>query len=68
MLEIKDRNKKLHSLYANKNFWIFMFGEQAFDEKVKKVHRDWEQSGTWLKPSDDDVVLSQIAFEIDNGY
>jgi hypothetical protein len=68
MLDIKDRDAKLHSLYAAKNFWIFMFGEEVFYKKVKKVHWDWEQSGTLFKVTDDDVIISMIAFEIDNNY
>jgi hypothetical protein len=68
MLEIKERDDRLHRLYRDRNFLEFMYGEQWFQEQVRKVHWDWEQGGTWLEVSDDDVVISQIAFEIDNGY
>ena len=68
MLEIKDRDAKLHALYQSKNFLIFMSSEEEFYKQVKQIHWDWEQSGTWLEVNDDDIIISQIAFEIDNGY
>jgi hypothetical protein len=68
MLEIKDRDAQLHELYASKNFWTFMTSEQAFYEQVKKIHWDWEQSGTWLKVTDDDIAISVICWEADKGY
>lgn len=68
MLEIKDRNARLHELYAAKNFWIFTTSEEEFYKKVKDIHWDWEQSGTWLKVTEDDILIAMIAFEVDNGY
>ena len=68
MLDIEDRNDRLHKLYSNKNFWIFLTSEEEFYEQVKKIHWDWEQSGTWLKVTDNDIAIRVIAFEIDNGY
>ncbi len=68
MLEIADRDHALHQLYKNKELLIFTNSEEWFNQQVRDIHWDWEQSGTWLKVEDIDVAISVIAFEIDNGY
>ena len=68
MNSIQDRNHKLHELYRNRNFLEFVYGESYFDQQVRDIHWDWEQSGSWNQVSDQDVTISMVAFELDNGY
>lgn len=64
----KERDQVLHTLYQNRKFLVFMFGEESFDSQAMKIHWEWEQSGTWLKVSEQDVFISKISWEADNGY
>ena len=68
MTTIQDRNSKLHQLYRNRKFLEFMYGESYFEQQVRDIHWHWEQSGTYLNVSDQDVTISMVAFELDNGY
>lgn len=68
MLEVQDRDARLHELYASKNFLVFMTSEEEFYKQVRKIHWDWEQSGTWLEVSDTDITISQVSWEHHNGY
>jgi hypothetical protein len=45
-----------------------VYGESYFDQQVRDIHWDWEQSGSWNQVSDQDVTISMVAFELDNGY
>jgi len=55
-------------MYKDKALYVFTNGEEWFDEQIKNIHYNWEQSGTWLKVEDIDVVISQAAWECNNGY
>ena len=68
MLTPQDRDARLHEMYRNKQLFVFMNGEDWFNDQIKHIHWDWEQSGTWLKVEDKDIAISMIAWELANGY
>jgi hypothetical protein len=68
MTSIQHRDSRLHELYRNRKFLEFMYGESYFEQQVRDIHWEWEQSGTFLKVSDTDILISMVAFEMDNGY
>ena len=68
MLVIQDRDRLLHEVYQNRELLKFTHGEEYFQQQVHDILWDWEQSGTWLLVDDMDITISQVAFEIDNGY
>ena len=68
MLTVEDRDQVLHQMYKDKALYVFTNGEKWFNDQIKHIHWDWEQSGTWLKVEDRDIVISMVAWECENGY
>jgi hypothetical protein len=68
MLEVQDRDKLLHELYSNQNYYKFMYGEEWFEKQAYDIHWDWLQGGTWLKVDDTSVIIAKVSWECDNNY
>ena len=68
MLEVADRDRILHKLYKEQSFIEFCTSEQHFEQLANSVHRDWLQSGTCLKVTDDDITIARICWAVDKGY
>jgi|LakMenEpi03Aug12_release.lakeMendotaPanAssembly.Ray.scaffolds.fasta_scaffold3507135_2 hypothetical protein len=55
-----DRDRFLHQLYDNKNYYVFFFGIDYFNKLVEKVHR------RWIGPYGNDLYIERTCWEFDN--
>ena len=67
MLTIQDRDQRLQELYSNRELLEFVWGAKDFHDTVRKIHWDWEQSGSWIEVTDLDVEIAVIDWQARRG-
>jgi hypothetical protein len=68
MVEVEDRDKFLHELYSNRNYYEFIYGKEWFEKQAYDIHWNWLQSGTWLKIDDTSVTIAKVCWECHHKY
>lgn len=63
-----DRDRILKEFYNSRGYYIFMFGKEWFDTKIRAVHFDWVNSEMSESSWGNDMIIEQICWESDNGY